>query len=354
MAQIQYFLGGNTPTGFYSLYDQLSDLHKISSLYILKGGAGCGKSTLMRRIARHGEAAGFQAEQILCSGDPDSLDGVVFPALSAALVDGTAPHVMEARYAGAAERYVDLSRFYDRKALIRLRDDIVASTAAYKERRREAYRRLEAAGQLIRDRTESVCTDKVRAMLDKRARGIIRRELKSRGGKGSVSRQFLTALTHRGAVALWDTVQTQADRVYRMTDSSGMAHHLLTPIANAATDGGWDTVICPDPMDPRRTAHLLIPELRLAFVTNSPLFPFPEKTYRHLRLDAMADRELSPVLRSRLRLSGRITDALLEDAVAALAAAKEEHDRLEELYNPHVDFDGVCRQADELARELFG
>lgn len=92
MAQIQYFLGANSPTGFYSLYDQLIDREAAGGLYILKGGAGCGKSSFMRRVARHAEAAGYTAEYILCSGDPDSLDGVVFPELKTALVDGTAPH----------------------------------------------------------------------------------------------------------------------------------------------------------------------------------------------------------------------------------------------------------------------
>ena len=38
------------------------------------------------------ERAGHDVEYILCSGDPDSLDAVVFPALNTAIVDGTAPH----------------------------------------------------------------------------------------------------------------------------------------------------------------------------------------------------------------------------------------------------------------------
>lgn len=91
MANIQYFLGGNTPAGFYSLYHQLSDPDRIRALYIIKGGPGSGKSTLMRRIERHAHAAGLETEQVLCSGDPDSLDGLVLPQLGAALVDGTAP-----------------------------------------------------------------------------------------------------------------------------------------------------------------------------------------------------------------------------------------------------------------------
>ena len=37
------------------------------------------------------EQAGLETEYILCSGDPDSLDGLVLPQLGVAIVDGTAP-----------------------------------------------------------------------------------------------------------------------------------------------------------------------------------------------------------------------------------------------------------------------
>ncbi len=89
---IQYFLGANAPGGFYSLYDQLIVPESARAVYILKGGPGCGKSTLMRTVGAMVGIAGHQAEYILCSGDPDSLDAVVFPQLRVALVDGTAPH----------------------------------------------------------------------------------------------------------------------------------------------------------------------------------------------------------------------------------------------------------------------
>ena len=46
----------------------------------------------MRRVGKAMEEHGLDVEYIVCSGDPDSLDAVVFPALNTAIVDGTAPH----------------------------------------------------------------------------------------------------------------------------------------------------------------------------------------------------------------------------------------------------------------------
>ena len=85
------FLGANSARGFYSLYDQLLS-GRFDDLLILKGGPGCGKSSFMRRVAEELCAAGHTPVYVHCSGDPDSLDGVIFPLLRTALVDGTAPH----------------------------------------------------------------------------------------------------------------------------------------------------------------------------------------------------------------------------------------------------------------------
>ena len=89
---ISYFLGANSYKGFSSLYDDLVSLPDVKRLFIIKGGAGCGKSTFMKTIAAAANEAGLDVERILCSGDPESLDGIFIPAMRVAYVDGTAPH----------------------------------------------------------------------------------------------------------------------------------------------------------------------------------------------------------------------------------------------------------------------
>jgi len=89
---ISYFLGANSYNGFYSFYDDFVGLSKIKRLFIIKGGPGCGKSTFMKTIADAANAAGHDVERVLCSADPNSLDGIYIPSLRVAYVDGTAPH----------------------------------------------------------------------------------------------------------------------------------------------------------------------------------------------------------------------------------------------------------------------
>lgn len=354
MPNIQSFLGGNTPLGFYSLYHQLSDPRRFRAVYIIKSGPGSGKSTLMRRVGRHAQAAGLDTEEVLCSGDPDSLDAVILPALGAAVVDGTAPHVVEPQCPGVVERYIDLSGFYDRAGLQPLKQDILDATAEYRGHYKRVYRCLGAAGELRRDVNELLATQAVQQKLAKRAAGIIGRELKKPGGgSGEAQQRFLSAVTHKGVLTLWETVEAQAARVYELADSYGLAHHMLNPILTAALAAGHRAVACPDPMAPDRLAHLIFPGLSLAFVTSTPEAPWPHRAYRRLRLDAMVDADASRAAKPRLRFSKRVAAALLEEGVAGLAQAKAAHDRLERLYNPYVDFDRVADTADRVAEELL-
>ncbi len=354
MSQIQYFLGGNSPAGFYSLYHELSHPERMQALYILKGGAGCGKSSLMKRVGRHAQAAGLATVKVLCSGDPESLDALILPQLAAAIVDGTAPHVVEPKCPGAVERYVDLSRFYHWSGLQPIKADLLSATQTYQGHYKRVYRCLGAAGTLRQDVSESLSSPAVQQKLARRAKGIIARELKGdSGGTGQLSQRFLSAVTCQGFLTLWDTISAQADRVYELQDRYGLAHHLLSPVLTAALAAGHDAVACPDPMAPDRLAHLIFPGLSLAFVTSAPGRPWPHHPYRRLRLDALADTAGAQINRPKLRFTLKVAEALEMEAVSGLGLAKAAHDALEGLYNPHVDFEGVYETADRLSQELL-
>ncbi|WP_243413613.1 hypothetical protein [Pseudoflavonifractor phocaeensis] len=353
--QVCFFLGANAPTGFYSLYDQLIDRESARDYFLIKGGPGCGKSTLMRRVAARMEAAGHTVEYIQCSGDPDSLDAVVIPSLGAALVDATAPHVVEPTCPGALERYVNLGACYDTAALKPMRQALVQAMEGYPACYRRAYRCLRAASEIRADLRALLETPQLEERLLRRAKGILSRECKKTGGQpGKAVQRFLGAVCCRGVVCHFDTAEALCQRRYVLCDSYGLAHPLLSALAAGAMAAGYDVTVCPDPAQPDRMSHLLIPSLSLAFLTSTPELPYEGHAYRRLRVDAMADPQAVRRSRARLRFGRKIAAALTEEAVEAMAQAKEKHDRLEALYNPHVDFDRVLATADRLAEELLG
>lgn len=176
----------------------------------------------------------------------------------------------------------------------------------------------------------------------KRARGILSREVKKTGRQsGRATQRFLGAVSCQGHSCRFETVDALCRKVYELSDTYGLGAGMLTTLAAGAMAAGYDVILCPSPLFPDRAEHLLIPELSLAFVTSTPTLTYPGRPYRRIRLDAMTETEG----RSRLRFQTRMTALLREEAIDALKDAKRNHDALEAVYNPYVDFDGVRAQA---------
>lgn len=224
MKQTHFFLGANSAEGFYGLYDQLLDA-RLYDLIILKGTPGCGKSTFMRRAAAALEERGLETVYIHCPGDPDSLDGVIFPAIGTAIVDGTAPHVLEPRYALAHERYVDLSQCCDSAAAKEVANGLTALTRT--PIARPTARRTMFCG--ARRRGCGTTRFGARALRRGKAaapRGGDRRRASSKGRgetRGRAADVFLGGLTCQGKVCRFDSVDVLCPRVYELCDSYGLA-----------------------------------------------------------------------------------------------------------------------------------
>ena len=83
----------------------------------------------MRKIGEKISQAGFQVEELRCSSDQDSLDGIVVRGQGIALVDGTRPHIIEPRYPGCLDEIINFGEFWDRDAICARQNGIVASIA---------------------------------------------------------------------------------------------------------------------------------------------------------------------------------------------------------------------------------
>ena len=353
-ASIRYFLGANSPQGFYSLYDQLIDPKQAERIYILKGGAGCGKSTLMRRVGQKAEEMGEVVEYIHCSADPDSLDGILLPARKSAIVDGTSPHIIEPQYPGIVEHYVNIGSCYNEDTLKDIRQPIIDCMSGYKDCYKRAYHCLSAAAEIGEDIRSTLLTTAFEEKAAKRAKGILSREIKKSGsGTGQVTKRFLRAVTHRGILCYYTTAETLCKRLYVLEDNYALSHLLLAPLLSGATAAGYDVIACPSPMAPDRLEHLLIPQLSLAFVSAPSGLVWEKRPYRRIHVDAMADADLLHRNKARLRFARKVSSALIGEAADSLGQAKTMHDGLEALYNPHVDFGRVIQIADKIAGKLL-
>lgn len=87
---VERFFGANTPDGSVNIVPKLLD--RVSKRFFLKGRAGTGKSTFMRKVVKACEDHGVDVEIYRCSFDPESIDMVLAPDLNACIFDSTGPH----------------------------------------------------------------------------------------------------------------------------------------------------------------------------------------------------------------------------------------------------------------------
>lgn len=331
-----YYLGANTPNGFVSCFEGMTDT--VSRLYIIKGGPGCGKSTAMKRIAAVCEAAGIAVQRIWCSSDAGSLDGVYLPETDTLYVDGTAPHVIEPKCPGARDGIINFGDYWDQQALTARRGEIERVSGEVSRCYERMYSYLRAAGALaeLHGRNARLAADKAR--LARRARRISSQNIPVRRGaaRGRQIDLFLNSLTPEGPAFLGDFT---GYTICELHDGVGLYPLVTGEVMEHALTSGYTVYAAHDPLFPRDAPlHLVIPELRFTLLTSGGIFGCPATGHRRIRLDSMTDSGETKSAAIRRKNDHIYFNSFIRAACEALGDAKALHDELEALYRPAVDF----------------
>ncbi len=136
------FFGAATPNGAINYIDNITS--DIDKRYIIKGRSGSGKSTLMRKIGAYAENVGLSVQYFPCGLDPNSLDMIYIPALSVAILDGTAPHVIEPTR--ATDEVIDMFELcMDQSVDSKYQEEFDQLHSAYKQEMKEGTAFLKKA-----------------------------------------------------------------------------------------------------------------------------------------------------------------------------------------------------------------
>ncbi len=346
-----YYLGANTPNGFISFFEGMTDV--VSRLYIIKGGPGCGKSTAMKRIAAVCEAAGIAVQRIWCSSDADSLDGVYIPEIDTLYVDGTAPHVIEPKCPGARDGIVNFGDFWDVHTLTAKRKEIESVSKEVSRCYARMYSYLSAAGALagLYYRNARLAVDPER--ISRRARRISSQNVPTRRNmpRGRQIDLFLNALSPDGPVFLGDF---SGYTICELHDGIGLYPLVTGDVMEHALTSGYTVYAAHDPLFPHDVPmHIVIPELRFALLTSGGTFGCPPTGRRRIRLDVMTDSGESKSAAVRRKNDMACYESFIHSACAALGDAKSLHDELEALYRPAVDFHMVDTLLDQHCENIL-
>lgn len=349
-----FFLGANAPGGFVSRFCDVYDVREGWRAYILKGGPGTGKSTLMKRVAAEALARGQSVWCSPCSSDPESLDAVVLPDRRTCVMDGTAPHVIEPKYPGMCEILVNLGDHYDADLLALSAERLYAKFADNAALHKRAARYISAAGQVLADNMKMAagCTDIERAAAYGAA--LARRLLpKCRERAGLEQVRFLSAVTPKGYLCLSGTVTALCPTVKVIADRYGAASAAaLSAFRLVALERGYDIISCRSPFFPQGAPeHLLVPEAGVALCTSSELLPIEAE--RFIRAERFTDCERLRRHKQRLSFNRRAAAELISAACDTLAAAKSVHDQMESYYIGAMDFSALSARTERLVKDIF-
>lgn len=145
---MRYFAAQNSYNGFISHFSEIFKSEGYNRIFVLKGGPGTGKSSLMKRFSQSLSEA-CEITEIYCSSDVRSLDGVIAQSKRGrvAILDGTAPHERDAVIAGAVDELVNLGEHWDTAGLIERREEILEINREKSKRYKDAYYNLSLAGR---------------------------------------------------------------------------------------------------------------------------------------------------------------------------------------------------------------
>ena len=332
-----YFSGSNSGEGFYNYFDGIvPEWERLTRYFMIKGGPGVGKSTLMKRVAAKAEEAGEEVERFYCSGDPDSLDAVRLVKRGIVFADATSPHAMDPCFPGAVEEIVNLGEQIDRNRIIRYREEVEALTKKNKESYRRGYAFLKAAKALEEERYREIagCADK--GKIAKQAREIEERIGKDENGQSR--RLFLDALSCKGRVS-FAKEHCEGKRVYRVL---GAGKDVIADMLSKAIQSDKKELFC-NPLCPERVSHMLLRDRDFFLTTDTGTDGTLLTTKEFMKRDC---HKLAEEYGSEAR---RMEDA----AMRCFEECKQIHDALEGIYRECVDFSAVTGRTERLLDLLW-
>lgn len=351
-----YFACGNTAKGFQNFFE--SNLKNLDKIYILKGGPGTGKSSLMKKVGTSLTSQDIPVEYIHCSSDPKSLDGVVIRSIGTAIVDGTAPHVIEPTAPGAIEEYINLGVAWDVEALAKDKKKILFLESEISSCYPKAYNCFSRALK-IHDEWEKIYIEnmdfkKATHFTDNIIPSILG---KNRFDKKSVTmHRFFGGSTSEGSVDFVDSLTKNLQTRYFIKGRPGSGKStMLKKILTAAQARGIDTEVYHCGFDPDSLDMLLFPELSLCiFDSTAPHEYFPNKPSDHV-ID-MYSQFITP--HTDEDFSSELADitkrykACTAEGSSHLAYAKFLHDDLEKYYISATDFNIINEITDQIIAKI--
>ncbi len=338
----RYFLGGNSYGGFFSYYDKSID--QIDNVIMLKGGAGTGKSTLMKKVSKVAKGKGFDVEEWYCSGDPVSLDGVYVKDKNFAVVDATSPHLMDPKFPVVKDRIVNLVECLNKEKLVQFYDDIKKYANRKKQCYSYAYEQLNIAlckNMQIERLSKLVVDEKKLKQFAVHFADNILSDVgnNSSDKKMSERRLFSSAITPDGFVEFFDHLNGK--KIFKVNGSDYASKVFLNEVEKLIDA---DIVVC-NPLSPFDVDCIICGDV--AIVKNAG--QFENNVVDCVNLDIFENHSFN----DEIAVAKNERDEQIKIACDYLSKARENHLAMEKIYVSAMNFDKLDKIRNKVIEDIF-
>ena len=354
-----YFAAANTANGFKSYFENIFNMQEIDKLYVLKGGPGVGKSTFMRKTAELCEKQGLTVEYFLCSSDPSSLDGIIVKEQKCAIVDGTSPHSVEAKLAGAYEEIIDLGKAWDTQKLFEKKQQLLSLSLHKKNCYKNAYDYLYVCKLL-----KSILEDKVKPhilaeKLKKSAARLSKSILSDNSeASGKESIRIINALSCKGKIHLC-SFEDIADMCIFIKESKphyGIGIKYMNLVYEQAKKKGADMLVSLSPFDSSVIDGLYFVKEKVSVTLCSHTLAEncdrQGKKCRIVNVSRFLDTASISNTKAERKFIEKLYDAIEEKALEELKKAGDTHLLLETIYASCTDYTIVTKMLKDFLKNF--
>ena len=318
-----YFASANTCNGFINLFNNIN-MESNSFLYIIKGGSGTGKSTLMKKIGNHFSKMGNSVEYFFCSSDSSSLDGVRVADYNIAIVDGTAPHITNDSLPQIRDKIINIGEYISQDIFNhkeRIESILVKKSKIYKA----IYQRLKIAGDLYQLNNIILNEPKSLEVTKKTNEIIALLSLPNKNSAGKTRELFLNILNFNNS-------NFEEKNGYRyilsFNGTQKFNEKVLDKVSKKIIDLGYSVINFKNILNPNGISAIEIAEENILIKANN------------------IESNKSVLKNNRL-----ISD-YLNNAKSNLKSAFNLHKKLERFYIESTDFNGINLLTENLIKDI--
>ena len=324
---LEYFAAQNSYYGFINHFTSVFNSEKYQKIFVLKGGPGTGKSSLMKKLASKFEGYA-DVTKIFCSSDINSLDGVIIckNERCIAILDGTAPHERDAVIPGAVDELINLGEFWDSSKLELKKEKIISLNKEKKHHYKSAYDFLSTAGIYSKKIKSAMSGLFDKEKLKKRIEAIC--ENSERGE--SYKSDLLHSAFGKGGYQTLQAAFSDVDESVHIAGDRFIAQTFMNLLCDELNKRSIKHSVFSSPLDPDDCETVVISNLKekIAYTTR--------QTEKELLVDGLLTKNPSDIPEINIYLTDY--EKYEELAKNSFLRASKTHFLLEDIYTPLMDF----------------